>query len=331
MSRVITGIQATGIPHLGNILGAILPAIDLSLKESLLFFIADLHSLTQIRDKDLLKKNTYELAAASLSLGLDIEKVIFYRQSDVPQVNELTWYLSSFFSYNRLKLSHAFKDKADRLEEVNVSLFTYPMLMAADILLYNAHKVPVGKDQLQHIEITRDIAERFNNKMGETFILPEALLKQESTHCQLVVGIDGEKMSKSRNNFIDIFSPEKELKAQIMSIKTDNQPIEAIKEPESNIIFKIFRTVASLDQINEMREAFKKGGYGYFKAKMFLFEVIWDRFSKERKEFKQLIKDPLYLDDILGKGAEKAREIASITLNEVRSKLGFSSHIINKH
>ena len=205
MSRILTGIQSTGTPHLGNILGAILPAIEMANdpKNESFLFIANLHSLTQIKDAETLRNNTYSTAATWLAFGLDIEKTVFYRQSDIPQVTELSWYLSCFFPYQRLTLAHSFKDKADRLEDVNAGLFTYPMLMAADILLYDAEIVPVGKDQLQHIEITRDVASRFHAKMNtEIFVLPEGKVQE---HTKLIPGTDGEKMSKSKNNIINIF------------------------------------------------------------------------------------------------------------------------------
>ena len=238
MARVLTGIQSTGTPHLGNILGAIIPAIKMSElpdNESFLF-IADLHSLTQIKDPTLLKSNTLSTAATWLACGLDPAKVVFYRQSDVPQVSELMWYLLSFFPYQRLTLAHSFKDKADRLEDVNGGLFTYPMLMAADILLYDANQVPVGKDQLQHLEFTRDVAARFNAKMGEVFVLPDEYINEQT---MLIPGIDGQKMSKSRNNIIDIFEDEKALRKRIMSISSDSTPLEAPKNPDTCTVFSI--------------------------------------------------------------------------------------------
>ena len=215
--RILTGIQSTGIPHLGNILGAIIPAINFSKKDNVetYLFIADFHSLTQIKDSKALKQNTLFTASAWLACGLNPSHTIFYRQSDVPQVTELAWYLSCFFPYNRLTLAHSFKDKKDRLKDVNSGLFNYPMLMAADILLYDAEIVPVGKDQLQHLEITRNVANRFHNIFGETFILPNEYLQEES---KLITGTDGEKMSKSKNNIINIFASENELKKQIKSI-----------------------------------------------------------------------------------------------------------------
>ena len=238
MSRVLTGIQATGTPHLGNLLGAIIPAIELSKKpenESLLF-IANLHSLTQIKDAAVLKQNTYETAAAWLACGLDTDKTFFYRQSDIPETCELTWYLDCFFPFQRLQLAHSFKDKADRLQDVNAGLFNYPILMAADILLYDAEIVPVGKDQMQHLEITRDVAEKFNRQMGEVFVLPNVEVQKDTMY---VPGTDGHKMSKSRGNFINIFLPEKQLKKQVMAIETDSKTLEEPKDPETDKVFAI--------------------------------------------------------------------------------------------
>jgi len=243
MSRILTGIQSTGTPHLGNILGAIIPAIEESKKnkESYLF-IADLHSLTQIKDSDQLKENTYSTAAAWLAFGLDTSNTIFYKQSDVPTTTELSWVLSSLFPYQRLTLAHSFKDKSSQLKDVNVGLFTYPMLMAADILLYDANVVPVGKDQLQHLEITRDVAIKFNNRFGETLVIPEALTNEETKY---VIGTNGEKMSKSKNNIIDIFLDDNMLKKQIMSIETDSTPLESPKLAEKCNVFKIYSLIGS--------------------------------------------------------------------------------------
>ncbi|MDC0858235.1 tryptophan--tRNA ligase, partial [Flavobacteriaceae bacterium] len=248
MSRILTGIQSTGTPHLGNLLGAILPAIKMANdpnNESFLF-IADLHSLTQIKDAKLIQYNTYSTAAAWLAFGLNLEKTVFYRQSDIPQVSELSWYLSCFFPYQRLTLAHSFKDKADRLEDVNSGLFTYPMLMAADILLYDANIVPVGKDQLQHLEMTRDVASRFHSKMGETFVMPDAKV-QDNT--MLIPGTDGAKMSKSKNNIINIFLNDKKLRKQIMGIQTDSIPMEDSKDPDSCNVFTLFKLIASPNEI----------------------------------------------------------------------------------
>ena len=323
MSRILTGIQSTGTPHLGNILGAILPAIEMANnpKNESFLFIADLHSLTQIKDGAILKENTYRTAAAWLAFGLDIQKTVFYRQSDVPLATELAWYLGCFFPYQRLTLAHSFKDKAERLEDVNAGLFTYPMLMAADILLYDAEIVPVGKDQLQHIEMTRDVASRVHAKVGkELFVLPEAKISETT---QLIPGTDGEKMSKSKNNVIDIFLPEKALRKQIMSIATDSTPLEAPKDPQSCNVFALYRLLAEPNQIEIMAQNYARGGYGYGHAKQALFELIMDKFSTQRESFTQMIYDTKQLDELLAIGAAKAQKVASGVMGRVREHLGY--------
>lgn len=321
MARVLTGVQSTGTPHLGNILGAISPAIEMvnSNNDASFIFIADLHALTQIKDAELLKKNTYEVAAAWLALGLDTEKAIFYRQSDIPQVTELTWYLLNFFQYQRLTLAHSFKDKQDYLADVNAGLFTYPILMAADILMYDAEIVPVGKDQLQHLEITRDVAERFNNQMGETFLLPQAKISED---VMLVPGTDGHKMSKSRNNYINIFLPKKQLKKQIMSIQTDSTPLEDPKNPDTDNVFALYQLIASAEQIEEMRQNYLNGNYGYGHAKTALFELILEKYSDARLKFDELMADTSILDKYLDEGAARAQMVGNEVLKRVREKLG---------
>lgn len=321
MSRILTGIQATGTPHLGNILGAIVPAIELSKKqenESFLF-IANMHTLTQIKDAEMLKQNTYEIAAAWLAFGLDTEKTYFYRQSDIPETCELAWYLSCFFPYQRLTLAHSFKDKADRLNDVNVGLFTYPMLMAADILLYDAEIVPVGKDQLQHLEMARDVGARFNHQMGEVFVLPQEEL-QEST--KYVPGTDGNKMSKSRGNIINIFLPEKELKKQVMSIETDSTPLEEPKNPDTCKVFTIYSLIASPEQTGALREKYLAGNFGYGHAKKELLELILETYQKEREIFDYYMNNLPELEKKLQEGAEKTRLVAVKTLKRVRESLG---------
>ncbi len=322
MTRILTGIQATGTPHLGNLLGAILPAIELAKNtaDDSFFFIADLHSLTQIKDAKELKKNSFEVAATWLACGLDVEKTVFYRQSDIPMVCELAWYLNCFFPYKRLQLAHSFKDKANRLEDINAGLFTYPMLMAADILLYNANIIPVGKDQLQHIEFARDVAVRFNNKMGDTFVIPEAK-EEKNTH--YIPGLDGSKMSKSKHNTIDIFLPEKELRKQIMSIQTDSISIKEPKNPDTNIIYQLYETISSSEKKLEMRENFLKGGYGYGHAKQALFEEVLSYFSEPRAKYQELIAQPNLVENSLLQGKEKAQNVAIQTLEKVRVKVGF--------
>ena len=322
MANILTGVQSTGTPHLGNLLGAIIPAIALSKKpeNQSFLFIADLHSITQIKDGETLLNNTYSTAAAWLACGLDVNKVIFYRQSDVPQTAELSWYLSCFFPYQRLTLAHSFKDKADRLEDVNAGLFNYPMLMAADILLYDAHFVPVGKDQMQHIEITRDVASRFNHQMGETFVIPEGTVQEETMY---IPGTDGQKMSKSRGNIIDIFLDDNSLRKQIMGIESDSTPLEDPKNPDTCNVFALYKLLASEVEISTMRQNYLGGNYGYGHAKQALFELICEKFKAQREKYNYYISNRAELDGILKKGAEKAGTIADSVLNRVRIKLGF--------
>ncbi|MDP4638031.1 MAG: tryptophan--tRNA ligase [Crocinitomicaceae bacterium] len=322
MARILTGIQSTGTPHLGNILGAILPAIDLAsdpTNESFLF-IADMHSLTQIKDGKTLRENTYATAATWLAFGLDGSKTVFYRQSDVPQVTELMWYLLCMYPYQRMTLAHSFKDKADRLDDVNGGLFSYPILMAADILLFDAEVVPVGKDQKQHIEMTRDVANRFNLTYGDTLVLPEEQIREDT---MLIPGTDGEKMSKSRGNYIDVFLPEKQLRKQIMSIVSDSTPLEEPKNPDTCHTFALYKLLASESEVNAMRENYLRGGYGFGHAKQALFELILSKFEKQRMRFDELMANPAEIDAALHLGAEKAREVANDVLNRVRSKVGY--------
>ncbi len=322
MSRILTGIQSTGTPHLGNILGAILPAIDMANnpKNESFLFIADMHSLTQIKDATTLRDNTYSTAAAWLAFGLDIDKTVFYRQSDVSQVTELSWYLSCFFPYQRLTLAHSFKDKADRLEDVNSGLFSYPMLMAADILLYDAEIVPVGKDQLQHLEMTRDVASRFHSKMGETFVMPEAKV-QENT--MLISGTDGEKMSKSKNNTINIFLADKKLRKQIMGINTDSTPLEDSKNPDTCNCFALYKLLASDEEVSTMRANYVGGNYGYGHAKQALFELIIEKFAEQRSRYNYYMENLDEIDKALAIGTKKAHNVADKVLVRVRERLGY--------
>ena len=321
MSRILTGIQSTGTPHLGNILGAIIPAIQQSkASNDSYLFIADLHSMTQIKDGELLKENTYATAAAWLAFGLDHNKTVFYKQSDVAITTELAWILSTYFPYQRLTLAHSFKDKSNDLKDVNVGLFTYPMLMAADILLYDANYVPVGKDQLQHLEITRDVAIKFNNKHGETFVIPEAKVNESTKY---VTGTNGEKMSKSKGNIIDIFLPEKQLKKQIMSIQTDSTPLEEPKEFQNCNVFKIFKLIADENQTNEMKNKYQSGGYGYGHAKTDLLNLILEKYKENRSKFDYLMSNKKEIDLILNEGSKKAEITAKQVLKRVKTKLGF--------
>jgi len=323
MARILTGIQSTGTPHLGNILGAILPAISLAndpANDSYLF-IANMHSLTQIKDAELLKDNTYAVAATWMACGLDVSRSVFYRQSDVPEVTELAWYLQCMFPYSRLGLAHSFKDKSDRLEDVNAGLFGYPMLMAADILLYDAEKVPVGKDQMQHLEMTRDVASRFNHKFGETLVLPEALTGESTMY---VPGTNGGKMSKSQGNTINIFDDANTLKKIInKQIITDTTPLEDPKDPDSAVVYNLYKLVASQDDVQKMADALRAGGYGWGHAKKALLEALVDGFASERARFNELMANREEIDSALSNGADRARIVASEVLSRVRSKIGY--------
>lgn len=326
MSKILTGIQSTGTPHLGNLLGAIIPAIELSQNPNneAFLFIADLHSITQIKNGEELRQNTYSTAAVWLACGLNVNKVVFYRQSDVPQTAELSWYLSCFFPFQRLTLAHSFKDKSDRLEDVNAGLFSYPMLMAADILLYDANFVPVGKDQMQHIEITRDVASRFNHQMGETFVIPEGKVQEETMY---VPGTDGNKMSKSRSNIINIFLDDKALRKQIMSIETDSTPLEEPKNTETCKIFGIYKLIANAEQIAEMKTKYANVNrdFGYGHAKQVLFELILSKFKTEREKYNYYMSNLDEVDSLLEQGAKKASVVANSVLQRVRIKLGFEN------
>lgn len=322
MARILTGIQSTGRPHLGNILGAIKPGIELSKdpKNEALFFIADFHSLTTVKDGKERQENTLATAAAWLAFGFDTDSNIFYRQSQVPQVCELTWILNCFTPYPMLANAHSFKDKSDRLSDVNAGLFTYPVLMAADILMYDADYVPVGKDQQQHLEITRDIANAFNKKYGETFVIPE--VKIDKT-VMTIPGIDGNKMSKSYNNTIDIFLPQKQLRKRIMSIVTDSTPLEEPKNPDTCTVFALYKLLANESQIAEMRNNYEGGNFGYGHAKQGLFELIIDQMKTERETFDHYMQNPDELIQKLEEGEQKAREIGLGVLDRVRKKIGF--------
>jgi len=323
MSRILTGVQSTNVPHLGNILGAILPAIALSKKSGndSLFFIADLHTLTTVKDSVFMRESTYATAATWLAMGFDTDRNIFYRQSDVTEVCELSWYLNCFTPFPMLANAHSFKDKSSRLSDVNAGLFTYPVLMAADIILYDADFVPVGKDQVQHLEMTRDIARSFNSHCGETFVVPEPLIDER---VMIVPGTDGQKMSKSYNNFINIFLPEKDLKKVVAGIVTDATPLEAPKNPDTCNVFALYRLLAAPEQVAEMRTNYERGGYGYGHAKAALLELLLERFKEERVAYNQLMSDKSLLDAKLKQGADKARVIAQGVLQRVRKQLGYA-------
>jgi len=322
MARILTGIQSSGRPHLGNILGAIVPAIELSKdpKNESLFFIADLHSLTTVKSKDERIANTNAVAAAWLAFGFDTEKNIFYRQSKIPEVCELTWFFNCFTPFPMLANAHSFKDKADRLSDVNAGIFIYPVLMASDILMYDANFVPVGKDQKQHLEMTRDIGNSFNYQYGETFVIPEAKIDE---NVMTVPGTDGQKMSKSYGNIIDIFLPDKQLRKAIMGIVTDSTPLEEPKNPDTCNVFNIYKLIASEEEIATMRKNYEGGNYGYGHAKQALFELIISKYGKERTNFNNYMENPHLLEEKLQLGEEKARAIGREVLNRVKAKLGY--------
>ena len=322
MAKILTGIQSTGTPHLGNILGAILPAIKManeSSEESYLF-IANMHSLTQIKDRKTLGDNTFATAAAWLAFDLDTHKSCFYRQSDIPEVTELAWYLSCFFPYQRLKLAHSFKDKSENLKDINSGLFSYPMLMSADILIYDAKIVPVGKDQLQHLEMTRDVASRFNNLMGDTFIIPEAKIQDDSNY---VTGTDGQKMSKSKNNIIDIFSDDRSLNKQIMKIQTKSLSVDEPKDPNECNIFKLYKLIADEENVKNLSTRYIKGKIGYGESKEILYNEILNKFAKNREKFSELMDNKDLVEELLISGAKKARVQAQKVLKRVRASIGY--------
>lgn len=320
--RILTGIQSTGTPHLGNILGAIQPLIERSRQPGIqaFAFIADLHSLTTIRDAQIRQANTRAVAAAWIAFGFDTDTHFFYRQSRIPEVSELTWYLGCFAPYPMLANAHSFKEKSSRLADVSAGLFTYPVLMASDILLFDAQRVPVGKDQIQHLEMTRDLAETFNRLYGAVFTIPQAEVQER---VKVIPGTDGQKMSKSYNNTINIFATEKELRKNIMSIVTDSTPLEAPKNPDTCTVFRLFSLVASPEETTSLRERYLQGGYGYGQAKTLLFELLWEKFHPQRDRFNELMHHPDELEKILQRGEEKARHLAQDKIRTVRACLGF--------
>lgn len=322
MARILTGIQSSGRPHLGNLLGAIIPAIELSKQpgNESFFFIADLHSLTTIKDRQQRIDNVRAVAAAWLAFGFDVDKNVFYRQSRIPEVCEMTWYLSCFAPYPMLANAHSFKEKSDRLADVNAGIFTYPVLMTSDIIMYDANFVPVGKDQKQHLEITRDIAAAFNLQYGDTFVIPEPKISEE---LMTIPGTDGQKMSKSYGNIIDIFLPEKELKKQIMSIVTDSTPLEAPKNPDTDNVFAIYKLIATAQQTEALKRKYLAGNFGYGHAKQALLELILEKYKAEREAFAHFMSNTDELDAKLEQGEAKARVVANEVLGRVREKLGY--------
>lgn len=321
--RALTGVKPSGTPHIGNYLGAMKPTIDLQTEYETIIFIADLHSLTTVRNAQELQKNTMDVALDFLALGLDPEKTIFFRQSDVHEHTELSWIFSCITPFGLMERAHAWKDAvATGKKDPTVGLFTYPVLMAADILMYQADLVPVGKDQKQHVEIARDIAGKFNGLYGDTFKLPRELTPDEIA---TIVGTDGEhKMSKSYKNTIEIFANESVLKKQIMSIVTDSTPIEAPKDPDKDAVFKIYSYIATPSEIEDLRDKYTSGGFGYGDAKKLLLEKHLECFSKARQKRIELSKNLSYVENVLKTGAEKAHKIAKNSMDQVREKIGLS-------
>ena len=317
--RILSGIQPSGVLHIGNYFGMMRPAIALQADGEALYFIADYHALTSVRDPDTLRENSRRIALDFLACGLDPERATVFRHSDVPQVTELAWILSTVAPMGLLERATSYKDKLARGMAAIVGLFNYPVLMASDILIYDSDIVPVGKDQKQHIEITRDLAVKMNETFGEIFKLPEARIQAAT---ETVPGIDGQKMSKSYGNNLDIFGDEKETRKRVMSIVTDSTPVEVPKNPDKSTILKLYSLVASTDEIADMRERFLKGGTGYSEFKKQLFEKLWEYFAPMRKRREEILKDKSYIDDALAHGAKRANEIADQVMQRVRRAVG---------
>src|SRR6266545_4333165 len=322
--RILSGIQPSGVLHIGNYFGMMKPAIALQAEGEALYFIADYHALTSVRDPEALRENCRRVALDFLACGLDPERATLFRHSDVPQVTELAWILSTVAPMGLLERATSYKDKLARGMSANVGLFSYPILMAADILIYDSDVVPVGKDQKQHIEITRDLAVKMNETFGsepdgQIFKLPEPRIQPAT---EVVPGIDGQKMSKSYGNNIDIFGDEKETRKRVMSIVTDSTPVEAPKDSSRSTIFKLYSLVASQNEVAEMRERFQKGGAGYGDFKKQLFEKLWDYFAPMRKRREEILADKTYIDDVLRRGAKRANEVADQVMERVRAAVG---------
>ena len=317
--RILSGIQPSGVLHIGNYFGMMRPAIALQSEGEAFYFIADYHALTSVRDPTTLCENIHRVALDFLACGLDPERGALFRQSDVPQVTELAWILSTVAPMGLLERSHSYKDKLARGVPPSVGLFNYPVLMAADILIYDSDIVPVGKDQKQHIEITRDLAVKMNEAFGQVFKLPEPRIQAAT---EVVPGIDGQKMSKSYGNNIDIFGDEKETRKRVMSIVTDSTPVEAPKEPSSSTIFQLYSPFASKNEIAEMRERFQKGGNGYGDFKKQLFEKLWEYFAPMRKRREEILADKSYIENVLARGARRADEIANQVMQRARNAVG---------
>ena len=323
--RILSGIQPSGVLHIGNYFGMMRPAIALQAEGEAFYFIADYHALTSVRDPKVLRENIRRVALDFLACGLDPERAALFRQSDVPQVTELAWILSTIAPMGLLERSHSYKDKLARGMPPSVGLFSYPVLMAADILIYDSDVVPVGKDQKQHIEITRDLVVKINETFGQSepdgqiFKLPEPRIQAAT---EVVPGIDGQKMSKSYGNNIDIFGDEKEMRKRVMSIVTDSTPVEAQKDASRSTIFQLYSLVASKSEIAGMRERFQKGSTGYGDFKKELFEKLWEYFTPMRERREEILADKSYIDDVLARGAKRANEIADQVMTRVRKRVG---------
>jgi tryptophanyl-tRNA synthetase len=321
MKRVLSGVQPSGKPHLGNYLGAMRQHIAMQEQHECFLFIADLHALTTVRSKEEMQNQTFDLAISYLALGLDPEKTVFFKQSDLSEHAELCWIFDCITTIPFLERAHAWKDaQAKQKKEITVGLFNYPILQAADILLYNPDLVPVGQDQKQHIEMTRDIAQNFNKIFGETFKLPEAEIKKEVA---VVPGTDGQKMSKSYGNTIDIFAEEKTLKKQVMGIVTDSTPVEDPKDPETCNVFTLYKLLASEAEAQALAEKYKAGGMGYGEAKKELLNKILEHFASERNRYQELVEKKDYVREVLENGATKARIIASKSLETAKKNIGY--------
>ena len=317
--RILSGIQPSGKLHIGNYLGMIKSMVAYQEKGELFCFIANMHSLTTIFNGNEMRENIREALIDLLALGIDPEKSILWVQSDITEVAELTWYLGTITPMGLLQRCHSYKDKVARNIPASSGLFTYPVLMAADILLYDTDRVPVGQDQKQHVEVTRDIAIKFNASYGDILTIPEAEIQDEIA---VIPGIDGQKMSKSYDNTIEIFAPEKELRQKIMSIVTDSTPVEEPKDPDANNVFLLYKLFASLEGTDAMAEKFRRGGYGYGEAKKELFSLLMDYFGSYRKKREEIVADLSYVEEVRKKGAEKARTIASGLISKVRKAIG---------
>jgi len=319
MLRILSGIQPSGVLHIGNYFGMMRPAIELQKEGETFYFIADYHALTSVRNPEALRENSRRVALDFLACGLDPERAALFRQSDVPQVTELAWILSTVAPMGLLERAHSYKDKLARGLASTVGLFSYPVLMAADILIYDSDAVPVGKDQKQHVEITRDLAVKINETYGQVFKLPEPRINPDT---QVVPGLDGQKMSKSYGNNIDIFGDQKETRKRVMSIVTDSVPVEAPKDPERSTIVQLYSLFATKDEIANMKDRFKKGGTGYGDFKKELFEKLWEYFAPMRKRRDEILRDKSYIDNVLARGAKRANEIAGQVMSRVRAAVG---------